>query len=108
VEVRGPAAVVLAGEVEQQVPRPAEGELKDEAEEEHERSLLEQAVGLAVLGILSLGGKSDGRTRLGNKHLVACHVTGCLVMHGVRDSPRVIGDEEEGVEDPADRVVDEL
>jgi hypothetical protein len=48
------------------------------------------------------------RAGLGDKDLVAGKVAGGSVVAAVRDTPRVVGDEEERVKDPADRVVDGL
>lgn len=116
-EVVGPCGVVLlARGVHDEVKRPAEELVEDEVVERGNGGLAEG------LGKLSLAPGGDVDTRLvlldllgwvaelltgaGNKHLVTGKVTSGGVVTAVRDTPRVVWDENERVEDPTDSVVD--
>lgn len=53
-------------------------------------------------GVTELGSRS------GNKDLISGQVTGSGMVLTVRDSPRVVWDEKDRVENPSDKVVDAL
>lgn len=109
VKVGSPLAVVLARGVDSQVGGPTEQELNKHPEQGHNGGLLVQVNGLILLNnILLLGGQSNLGTGLGDKDLVLGHVSSGLVMLRVRDSPGVVGDQKERVQDPADGVVESL
>lgn len=109
VKVGGPLAIVLARGVNSQVGGPTERELDEHPEKGHNGGLLVQVNGLILLDdILLLGGQSNLGTGLGDKDLVLGHVSGGLMMLRVRDSPGVVGDQKERVQDPANGVVEGL
>ena len=109
VKVGGPLAIVLARGVDSQVGGPTEQELDEHPEQGHNGGLLVQVNGFIILDdILLLGRQSNLGTGLGDKDLVLGHVSSGLVMLRVRDSPGVVGDQKERVQDPADGVVESL
>jgi len=60
------------------------------------------------LSLLLHGSDADLASGLGDEHLITGQVTGGGVVSTVRDSPRVVRDEESRVDDPASSVVDGL
>lgn len=109
VEVVGVLGVrLLTGSVADEVHRPAEKLLEHEHDEGVERSVFEDFVHLLESRLLLLGGETSLGSSLGDKDLVASHVTGRSVMLGVGDAPRVVRNEERRVDDPADCVVEGL
>ncbi|RUP24771.1 hypothetical protein BC936DRAFT_138890, partial [Jimgerdemannia flammicorona] len=107
-EVRGPAAVVLASRVNEEVGLPAAREHDHKIEQGGDGRFVEHAVVHAVLGVLVFGGEANIAAGKRDEDLVLGHVASSLVMTGVGDAPRVVGNQEGGVEDPADGIVDEL
>jgi len=58
--------------------------------------------------VLLDGGVAQLRSSSGNKDLVSGQVAGGSVVLTVRDSPRVVGNKEDRVQDPSNKVVDAL
>lgn len=97
--------VVVASHVGDQVQQPAEQLLADHVGGSRNRSLLNELAelvdGLADAGSVLAAG-------LGDKHHVTGKVTSGLVVLAVGDLPREVGDEQKGVADPANSVVQDL
>nr|POF17551.1 hypothetical protein CFP56_12965 [Quercus suber] len=99
------AVVVVAGGVHDQVHGPAGELLAEEHGDGVEGGLLEQLVHL-VEDVVHAGGVLLAGA--GQEDHVALHVAGGLVVLAVADLPAEVGDEQGGVEDPADGVVEGL
>jgi len=94
--------VGVAGDVGNDVKRPAEELLQDHVGSGSDGGLLHQ-LGELVDGVTDSA--SVDLTRLGKEDHIALHVTGGLVVLAVRDLPREVGDEKSRVENPTDGVV---
>jgi hypothetical protein len=69
---------------------------------------LEDSLDTLDLLVLLDGGVAQLGSSSGNKDLVSGHVASSGVVLTVRDSPRVVRDKEDRVQDPSDKVVDAL
>ena len=97
--------MVMSSHIRQQVPWPAEELLNKTPNQRHDRGFLSHLSNIVrsaahPASILGAG--------LGDKHHVALEVAGGLVVLAVRDLPAEVGDEQRGVEDPADGIVQPL
>lgn len=95
-------AALASGGVEEEVHLPSEELVADEVDKLEDRGVLEKLVKVdaaeqGLLGGLGLSG--------GNESHVLLHVAGEAVVTVVRELPGEVGNEEEGVEHPADAVV---
>lgn len=112
VEMRSPATIVLTRGIRDKICWPAKQELNDQPEQCDNGSFLIQMSHINLLllnsGGGSLGWQANLATGLGDKDLILGHMASCLVMLRVRDSPRVVRDQQERVQDPADSVVKSL
>lgn len=97
--------VVVAGDVVHEVQGPTEELLCQKVAGSQDGSLFAQLADL-VQGLADAGGVL--LTGLRNEDHVAGDVAGSLVVLAVRDLPGEVGDEEEGVADPANGVVQDL
>lgn len=88
------SAVVLTGDVDEQIGRPAEQQRHRNLVEIHERRVEHRLAHL--------------RTRARNEHLIAILVIGVLVMRAVRDAPAVVRHEQRRVQHETDRIVEPL
>jgi len=108
----------LSRSVVDQVQGPAEELVHHHVQELEERSVFD---GFSELGLSESGdvgtldllivldsGVTQLRSSSGNKDLVSGQVTSSGVVLAVRDSPRVVRDKENRVQDPSDKVVDVL
>lgn len=66
------------------------------------------AVGFLLAATFGEWCESKLGARVRYKSLISVHMTGCGMVLSMCDSPRVEGDEEGRVQDPADGVVDGL
>lgn len=110
-EVVRALAVLLARGVQDEVERPAERLLQDHVEQDPDRGVVEEVIGLLVNGtelareLLQTGAELQLRAGLGDEDLIASHVAGSGVVLSVRDAPAVVGNEQSRVKRPSDRVV---
>ena len=83
--------------------------LNEEIVEAVDGSVLEELLQVGSVDLdgfsLSFGSNFLGRGR-GNEDFLSSHVSGSGVVLGVGDSPRVVGDEDEGVENESDGIVE--
>lgn len=97
--------VIVASDVGDQVQQPAKQLLADHVGGSRNGSLLNELAelvdGLADASSVLVAG-------LGNEDHVTGNVSGSLVVLAVGDLPREVGDQQEGVADPADSVVQDL
>jgi hypothetical protein len=75
---------------------------------QHDRMHLEDSLDTLDLLVLLDGGVAQLGSSSGNKDLVSGHVASSGVVLTVRDSPRVVRNEKDRVQDPSDKVVDAL
>lgn len=112
VEVVGPGRVPgLSGSVGEEVSGPSEELLNDEPSETVDRSILEEFVEVDTrsdLNLLGVGLDLAFSESTGNENFIPSHVSGCGVVLCVRDTPRVVRYEYEGVEEETSGVVDSL
>jgi hypothetical protein len=69
---------------------------------------LEDSLDTLDLLVLLDGGVAQLGSSSGNKDLVSGHVASSGVVLTVRDSPRVVRNKEDRVQDPSDKIVDAL
>jgi len=108
----------LTGSVVDQVQGPTEELVHHHVEELEERRIFNSLseLGLSESGdvdtldllVLLDSGVTQLRSSSGNKDLVSGHVASSGVVLTVRDSPRVVGNKEDRVQDPSNSVVDVL
>lgn len=110
-EVVDPVGGVVAGEVDEEVQGPSEGEDKEEGAQGVERSLGKDGLVVVVVRVglfLLLGREALVGAGGGDEDDVLGHGSSSLVVLGVGHLPGLVGDEEGRVEDPAKDGVDGL
>ena len=93
------------GNVQEQIQLPAHQLVADQLDEGHDGGLLGQMLELLDADVLLLGQLFVGP---GDEDGVLLHVPGVAVVAGVGDLPGEVGDHEERVGGPADKVVEGL